>query len=320
MPLKLDVYDKKILYQLDVNSRQSYLELARKVGLSKDAVKYRIQNYLKTNLISGFYTLIDAIKLGHHMIRLYFKFRNTKPQIEREIIQSLIDEPNTFWVGRNDGSCDIAVGYWSNTLDSFNNFWSKFKNKYSKYITNDEFSLFIEFTHFQRNYLAPKHTIQKQATMKECLKINIDSTDRIILETLATNARTHIINISKKANLTSKAIITRIKTLERKGIILGYKPKINLEKIGYSMYKIDITLRNQENLQKLKNILFQSPNIIQSEKSFGGSDLEFDLEISSFDEYEEIINRVKEEYGDDIESIKYYRTLEVYKTLFLPSE
>ena len=49
--IKLDLKDRKILYNLDINSRQTFKELARKVGLSKDSVKYRIDKLVeKVNL------------------------------------------------------------------------------------------------------------------------------------------------------------------------------------------------------------------------------------------------------------------------------
>ena len=45
MAIKLDLKDKKILEQLDLNSRQSNSQIAKKVGLSKDAIGYRIKNF-----------------------------------------------------------------------------------------------------------------------------------------------------------------------------------------------------------------------------------------------------------------------------------
>ena len=43
MTLKIDLKDRKILYELDLNSRQSNSTLGKKVGLSKDIVNYRIK-------------------------------------------------------------------------------------------------------------------------------------------------------------------------------------------------------------------------------------------------------------------------------------
>ena len=43
MGKSLDLKDRKILYQLDLNARQSNAEIAKKTRLSKDAVGYRIK-------------------------------------------------------------------------------------------------------------------------------------------------------------------------------------------------------------------------------------------------------------------------------------
>jgi len=43
MTYELDLKDKKILYELDINSRQPNSEIAKKVGLSKQIVGLRIK-------------------------------------------------------------------------------------------------------------------------------------------------------------------------------------------------------------------------------------------------------------------------------------
>ena len=41
--VKLDVKDRKILFQLTLNSRQSFNQIGKKVGLTKDVVAYRVK-------------------------------------------------------------------------------------------------------------------------------------------------------------------------------------------------------------------------------------------------------------------------------------
>jgi DNA-binding Lrp family transcriptional regulator len=40
---KLDLKDRKILYHLDLDSRQSFRSLGKKVGLSKDIITSRVK-------------------------------------------------------------------------------------------------------------------------------------------------------------------------------------------------------------------------------------------------------------------------------------
>lgn len=65
MSYKLDLRDKKLLYELDLNSRQSFNELARKLKVSKSAVIYRIRNLEKASIIKCYNTIMDTGKLGY---------------------------------------------------------------------------------------------------------------------------------------------------------------------------------------------------------------------------------------------------------------
>ena len=44
---QLDLKDKKILLELELNSRQSFSSIAKKVGLSKEVVNYRVNKLIK---------------------------------------------------------------------------------------------------------------------------------------------------------------------------------------------------------------------------------------------------------------------------------
>jgi len=53
---KLDLKDRKILYQLDIDSRQSFRSIGRKVGLSKDIVATRVKKLQEKGIIIRFMT------------------------------------------------------------------------------------------------------------------------------------------------------------------------------------------------------------------------------------------------------------------------
>jgi len=77
--IKIDLKDRKILTLLDENSRLSNSQIAKKVGLSKPAVEYRLNRFEKNNLILSHYVVIDFTKLGYSQYKIYFKFQNTTP-------------------------------------------------------------------------------------------------------------------------------------------------------------------------------------------------------------------------------------------------
>jgi predicted transcriptional regulator len=87
---KLDVKDRKILYELDIDSRQSFSQLGKKVGLHKDVVAYRVKKLQEKGIIKNFYTEINNNKIGFSAVRLYLTYQNITPEIKKEIIDYLV--------------------------------------------------------------------------------------------------------------------------------------------------------------------------------------------------------------------------------------
>jgi len=120
---KIDLKDRKILYLLDLNARQTLTQIGRKVGLSKGGVKYRIENLSKKGIIKNYYTVIDSSKLGYSCFRFYVSFKNTTPAIERDIINYFVKNKFTWWVCSLMGRYNLSVTIWIKNISDFNKFW-----------------------------------------------------------------------------------------------------------------------------------------------------------------------------------------------------
>ncbi|MBI2143762.1 AsnC family transcriptional regulator, partial [Candidatus Woesearchaeota archaeon] len=60
----MDAKDRKILSELDMDARQPLSAIAKKVGLSREVVNYRIRQLERRNIVKGYYTVLDTAKLG----------------------------------------------------------------------------------------------------------------------------------------------------------------------------------------------------------------------------------------------------------------
>ena len=63
MAIKLDYYDKKILFELDKNARVTTSSLAKKIRKSKQFVDYRIKKLEQGKIILGYTSVIDYSKI-----------------------------------------------------------------------------------------------------------------------------------------------------------------------------------------------------------------------------------------------------------------
>ena len=107
--MNIDLKDRKILYQLDQNSRQTLSRLGKKVGLHENGVAYRLNRLEKQGIIKNYYTVVDAYKLGYLPVRFYLKFQFTSPDIEERIIQYFKNNEQTWWIVTLEGKYDYTA-------------------------------------------------------------------------------------------------------------------------------------------------------------------------------------------------------------------
>ena len=100
----MDLKDRKILYELDSNARGSNAEIAKKVGLSKQVVGFRIKRLLNEQVISSFYAVIDIAKLGFTVHKNFIRLQNIDVEKEKELVAFLVNHPNVVWVASCDGN------------------------------------------------------------------------------------------------------------------------------------------------------------------------------------------------------------------------
>ena len=92
--VKIDLKDRKILYHLDLDCRQSNTQIGKKVGLKRDVVGYRINRLQDEGVIQNFWTVIDTFQLGYNVFRIYINFQYITSNIKEEIINYFVNNKN----------------------------------------------------------------------------------------------------------------------------------------------------------------------------------------------------------------------------------
>ncbi|MCG3420235.1 Lrp/AsnC family transcriptional regulator [Oceanobacillus jordanicus] len=90
--MKHDDIDRKLLEELTEDGRLSYVELAEKVGLSRVAVKDRIQNLKDKGVIEKFTVVINSEKFGKN-VSAFFEV-DVEPKQLQQVAQNLADNPH----------------------------------------------------------------------------------------------------------------------------------------------------------------------------------------------------------------------------------
>ncbi|MBI5003072.1 Lrp/AsnC family transcriptional regulator [Candidatus Woesearchaeota archaeon] len=320
----LNLKDRKILYELEKNARQSDAEIAKHVGLSRDSVRYRINRMCTEGHIHYFMTLLNSMKLGYDWYRTFFKLRNISVAKEEEIIAYLKEKVS--WITKVEGIWDINTGIFVKNVYEYRDFIDAFLLKFSFYIEKYDVSIVTRMWIYHKEFLLQK----KSGTIKPLLmgfdehktygfKI-IDEMDYKILKTILKDARMKSIDIARKIGTTEIVVRYRIKKLIEKGIIIGFKPFLNIHKLGYLYFKLHLTLQNitPEKKRRIFSYIHQHPNTVHTTELVGGADLETEFQVKSNDEFYAHIQELRLKFSDIIRDYQFMQYTQEYKFTYLP--
>jgi len=322
--MKIDKYNRKILYHLDINSRATLGELSKKVRLSKNAIRHRINNLIKKGIIKQFYTIINTKKLGYTYFKVYFKLQNTTDQIEKRIINYFTDKSPSLWVNTWDGRYDLMVGILSKNINEFYEILNKSINKFSNYFQSHDIFIVIYAPHFKKNYLLEEKTqetkkIEEFGGKPEIIKI--DERDRKILKILSTNSRIPITELADKTNSTIDITRYRLKKLQNNKIIQGFRILINYSKLDYQLYKVLITTQNSnENIEKdIINYCSLQQNIADIIiKGIGPWNIELQIDAKDNQEFHKIFKDFKNKFNKYIKNHETLLMINEHKLDYFP--
>ncbi len=321
---KLDLKDKKILYELDQNCRQTDSQIARKVKLSRDSVRYRINKLVEQGYINYFMVILNSMKLGYKWYRTFFRFQNLTLKKEEEILNWL--KKRVSWITKVEGIWDLNTGVFCKTAYDYRDFINSFLTKYGDYIENYKVAIVTRMWHYTRDYLLNKKTsnpiyaIMGYGLKEDYSSQKIDKTDYKILQILLKNARMNIIDIAKKIDSTEMVIKYRIRKLQEKGIILGFRPFLNIKKLGYLYFKVHFSLRNLsfEKKEKIFSYIHSHPNTVHTTELVGGADLETEFQVKDNEELYLHIKKIISEFGEIIKDYEFMQYTDEVKFTYLP--
>lgn len=320
-PIKLDLKDKKILFELDFNARMSYSQLARKVGLSKQGAEYKVKNLLKKNVIKGFYPVINVPKLGYIYCRLLVTLQNITKEKKTEIIDYLKNHKKVFWLFSMQGMFDLLIVIWAKSVTEFKEFVEELEDRFGDNIKRKVETIATDVIHYQHRYLLGKKETKEIHIKETAERIKIDDLDKKILGLLCNDARISLVDISKRVSKSAKVIAYRIKKLEKNKLIEGYRPIINHNKIGFTYYKVLINLNkiSKKKLIKLKSYIKNNPLVIYIVEGIGlPADLDIEMMVKSNFQLFDFINDLKFRFPELIGEYNTVMFMDTLKVKYLP--
>jgi len=318
----IDLKDRKILYELDLNSRQSNTQIGKKVGLKKDVVSYRIKRMQDEGVINNFWTAINTFKLGYHVYRIYINFQYVSSQIKEKIIQHFIDYRNVWAVISLKAEIDFDVVVWVKDIYEFYQFWNTTLDEFEDYFAKYTLSVYVEAFNYKKSYLLPDESNQGERLLYRTActgkPVEIDEIDYKLLDEIAINARMPLIDLTEKLGCSSQTVNYRLKNLIKNNVINAFRLNIDLSKIGLQHYKLEIYLKDHKQRNAIWSYLKEQPYCDTLNVAIGWSDLEFEIIVENVQKLGQIMEEIDAKFPNTIKKQSFWIFDKVHKERWLP--
>ncbi|MEM0493396.1 MAG: winged helix-turn-helix transcriptional regulator [Candidatus Thermoplasmatota archaeon] len=317
----LDLKDRKILYELDLNARQSFDDIGKKVGLSKDSVAYRVKRMEDEGVIKYYWTAINTFRLGYNVFRIYINFQLLRSDIKNEIIKYFVDYKNSWAVISIKGEIDLAVIVWVKDVYEFYQFWEKTLERYGDYFDSSIISMLVYANAYEKSFLLPD--IKKSDRLLYQTRcggepVEIDEIDYNLLNELAVNARVSFVELSKKLGCSSQTINYKINNLIKNGVIQAFRVYIDIYKLGLGKFVINIYLKDKKQKKLLINYLKDIPNLEYIDISLGWADIQLELVLENTYRLNSILDDVFTKFPNAIKKQTLMLSENYHKERWLP--
>ena len=146
-----DEKDIKLLKFLHEDSRLGLTELGQKLGLSKDAIDYRIKKLIKLGIIKSFIIRLNYHLLNYQYTTIMIKFRSISQERKKEFLNYIYNDERFYALMEQIGVWDLSLMMFFLNAKDLRDFIMSLKEKFSDVIQTHE--SVIHFDQYYFTYL-----------------------------------------------------------------------------------------------------------------------------------------------------------------------
>jgi DNA-binding Lrp family transcriptional regulator len=315
---------RDLLFLCSENSRSRIQEVSRALGKSPQRIKYSIKALQKEGILKDPYTIFDFSYLGQILFRVYFRGGYVSEKDKAAIVDKLKENSYITAVYELNGEFDLVIEMESPNPSRFN---KELKKVIELFPTLNNYKIVLNIvTHmYPRSYLVKDSGILSYAPNEIVLGgdrnvQDFSKSEMLIMKNLLMNPRIRLTRLTKESDLNIKTAAKTLKNLQERKVIRGFKSIVDIYKLDAYKFRLFLKLHNvnQQREDDLLNVLLNTKEFIQLNKTVGDWDMEIDLESFEKAKARQLINNLREEFKDLIETFHIMEFYEYYKNTYLP--
>ncbi len=316
----MDEIDKKILCELDLNSRIPISQLSKKLHISRNVATYRIKQLEDKGIVEKYICSLNLGKLGYKIYKIHLKLKNASEKEEKRLFDAIKAYRNVITSIKTQGAFDLSISIACKSISDLDEFLTKLKNEFLEILEDYTISIVVYSKIFKLNKLLlnEKEQLKSERFSTEEAEVQLDESDTKILKYLSQKANAPTIEIAKKAGLSVDIVKYRLKRLS-KSIINSFRIFVEFNKIGFFHYIFMLKMRtaSKQEEEKLVEWCQEKNNVMYVTKRIGMYDFEVNVAIKDLEDLNNFANDLRREFPS-IQSYAFALNTKLLKLDYVP--
>ena len=284
--IELDRIDRKLLYEVGINSRQPLAALAKRLHLGSDLVEYRLKRFIEKGYIKKLSVVVDPSALGWTIFKTYLRISGARVKFDK-LISELERHPRTYWLAEVAGTWNLVVSMWARDVLDFQRIQDEVLAKFGPLVSAIDVFPLVEVEGYTRRFLVDQRNARYHFSMGSSLTQELDDIDKRLLFGLSIDACKNAVDLAQEIGTTPAIVRYRIEKLQKLGVIRGYRIQIGYDELQLTLFKVIIhrSRYDKESEEKLREFCRGNRNVLGFIRQLGSHTIEIEIEVSSHREF-----------------------------------
>jgi DNA-binding Lrp family transcriptional regulator len=311
---KLSEREFDVLGAIQFHARKPVSVIARELGMKDHVVRYALSR-LREREIIHFAPLIDTYLLGFNQYSVLLSLSARHSGKVGAVRHFLATAPQTVFVSEGGGQYRFGVSLLARSPLGVDHFLSEFQEQHGRIIFEKQVTSHLSLADYRVDYLYKKKVEPAALTWGgKRDELKIDELDHYILRGLCSGKFESLSLFARQLEVPSSTLEHRIRALEEKKIIVGYRYLVDTQKLGAQRLWMSITMKGtSEHLTKqFFEFCENHPYVRFATRALGSWDFDIGIDGVDGNSQAQVVQSIYDTFQEHVASIT---TVPIFKFL-----
>lgn len=297
---------RRILSAAQLHAEKSLRQIAQQTRLPTHTVQYWINRLVEQDIIRRG-VVVNPVRIGESRYGFFFSIDPRGLKHKAKLLKFLSSHERVIWYAELGAEFQFGATLIARSGIEIQDFLIDLEKKAGMTLIRKAINLLNDFTMLEKSYLYGNRNLasrEKLLVGAAQSVIEVDAIDRKILSVI--NEFSSHLEITRKTGIARQTVDSRVQKLRAQGVILRDVFYINASRLGYHVFRILVTLLNQQALvwSKFCSICEAQPHVVNYTRCVGSWDGEVVVEAQDSAQVAQIVSDLAAKLDGDILDIR----------------